>query len=449
MVKNNHFDIFFRIGVSFPNPNIFPLPPYDPPVNSTGEPFVFSRFASLSKQTLRHYNEGWDNGRYYNIEYWELWNEPGGLFWHGTPLQFYKMYQAVADTLKNYAPEIKLGAPGAVPSTTIGVNTSYREGFINYCSQNNLPLDFYSWHIYNYKNPYGLKEFADTIRSILDDNGYLHAESFITEINSALNSSLDTLAKSPFGAAYYLSTILTAQIAPIDKLMWYPSCAGIINVATGDTMSTRTYFAMTCFHILQDETPVEVGNDGNEVVEGHWDSYQRNFMVLTSKSADNLKFSVLISNFSSDISDVVLNLNNLPWSNSDSVMITKKIIDKDNVFKIEQQTVNGSPVITLTDNNRPAPNIIFYQLEKATYTANTEISADKLIVNSPVKDFLRIKNIPAKANFVEIYSFAGKTILSKPVSNKIDVSNLPRGIYILTLKGKSGETISIIKFLKI
>lgn len=117
------------------------------------------------------------------------------------------MYHAVCDTLKTYAPDIKLGAPGAVPSTTIGVNHEYREDFIYYCAQNNLPIDFYSWHIYGAKNPYGIKSLADTIRNILDEKGFTETESIISEINSQLDSSLDTMGTSPYGAAYYLSQL--------------------------------------------------------------------------------------------------------------------------------------------------------------------------------------------------------------------------------------------------
>ena len=446
LIKNYGFDIFFRIGVSYPNPNIYPLPPYDPPSNSENEPFNFSRFASLVKHIVKHYNEGWDNGRFYDIKYWELWNEPGGLFWNGSPMQFYQMYKAVADTVKNYAPEIYLGALGAVPATTIGIKPAYRENFIKFCSQNDLPLDFYSWHIYGYKNPYGIKEFADTIRRILDENGYQDAKSIISEINSTLDSSLDTLATSPYGAAYYLSTLLTAQEAPIDKLYWYPSCVGIKNGQTGDTMSSRTYYAFTCFNKLQKSTPVEVYNDGNIVVEGNWDSYEENFMVLSSKSTDSQKFSVLISNLSGDVSAIELHLQNLPWSPSDSVLITKHIIDSNFVYKTVFQYVSGNSSLTLVDNHCPRPGVLYYQLEKSTTTALIENKPAVFEVSSPVKGKIHYKNIPGNTCCMELYSLSGKLILR----NKRIVSlNIPGGLYFLVLKDGSGNVITTRKIIKL
>lgn len=80
LLSSNGFDIFFRIGVSYPNPYIQNLPPYDPPCNSNTEPYNFSRFASLTKHIYMHFNENWNNGRNDSIVYWELWNEPGGVF---------------------------------------------------------------------------------------------------------------------------------------------------------------------------------------------------------------------------------------------------------------------------------------------------------------------------------------------------------------------------------
>ena len=69
-------------------------------------------------------------------------------------------------------------------------------------------------------------------------------------------------------------------------------------MATGNTILSRVYFGMTCFHNLQETTPVEVYNDGDIVVDGNWDQHETNFMVLTSKSENNQKFSILISNLS-------------------------------------------------------------------------------------------------------------------------------------------------------
>ncbi len=440
LIKNNNFDIFFRIGVSYPSGN--PLPPYLPPYDSPSDTMSFTRFASLCKHVVRHFNDGWDNGLNTNIRYWEIWNEPGGQFWDGTVLQFYKMYQAVSDSLKTYDPDLKVGAPGAYPATSINSgHPAYRENFINFCSNNNLPLDFYSWHLYGAKNPYGIKEIADTIRTILDNNGYSDAENIISEINDDLHSSLDTLVISPYGAAYYLSTILTAQKSCIDKMFWYPSCVGIKDRVTGDTILTRTYYGMTCFHELQETTPVVVPNDGDIVVDGNWDSYETNFMVLSSKSEDDEKFSILISNLSSNVNSITLELHGLPFDANDTIRIIKHIISDNYIFRTEEQTLSGDSVLTLENEVCPNPGVLFYQLEKKTNTFIYQSNKGIVIFPNPSNGEITINNV--KNQKITIFDVMGHKIVEIPQTNRekisVDLSKYGKGIYFIKVSNNTNS----------
>jgi hypothetical protein len=72
-------EVYYRIGRSW-GANINP-------------PADFDKFASVVKHIAMHYNQGWANGFHYDIRYWEFWNEPDGLFWSGTPEQFYSLYE--------------------------------------------------------------------------------------------------------------------------------------------------------------------------------------------------------------------------------------------------------------------------------------------------------------------------------------------------------------------
>src|SRR5205085_9026480 len=38
-------------------------------------PGNFQKWASICRGVIRHYNEGWADGFYYGIRYWEIWNE--------------------------------------------------------------------------------------------------------------------------------------------------------------------------------------------------------------------------------------------------------------------------------------------------------------------------------------------------------------------------------------
>ena len=447
-IKENNFDIFFRIGVSYPNTN--PLPPYEPPCDSPDSTLSFTRFASLCKHVVMHYNNGWDNGRHDNIQYWEVWNEPGGLFWHGSPPQYYLMYKNVENSIKTYDPNLKVGGPGAVPLTSIGQQSVYREGFIEFCANNNVDLDFYSWHLYGYKNPYGIKKIADSIRTVLDVNGFTGAENIISEINNDLHDNLDTFVTSPYGSAYYLSTVLTAQESSVDKLFWYPSCFDVRNRITGDTIITRTYYALKTYYAIQTSTPIIVQNDGSEVVDGNWDSYQTNFMVLTTKAEDNTKFSITISNLQSNINSLSLNLNGLPFSSGDSLKITKHIISDTYVYHTEVSYIAGDSSVKLNNIECPNPGVLFLQIEKKNTTLNNLVNTEKDVTIAPnptgnyvyVKSRYRIKN-------VTVYNAKGIVIKSvNPVSNsyRLNTKNLNKGIYIFRITTNAGTSnIKVVK----
>ena len=80
---------YYRLGVTIENCyrikayNIFP-------------PKDNQKWAEICEHIVMHYNEGWANGFYYDIEYWEIWNEADNNpvkeenpMWQGTMEQFF------------------------------------------------------------------------------------------------------------------------------------------------------------------------------------------------------------------------------------------------------------------------------------------------------------------------------------------------------------------------
>ena len=59
-------------------------------------PKDFQKWAVICEHIIKHYNHGWADGFYWNIEYWEIWNEPNldsddaenKRNWSGTAQQF-------------------------------------------------------------------------------------------------------------------------------------------------------------------------------------------------------------------------------------------------------------------------------------------------------------------------------------------------------------------------
>ncbi len=60
--------------------------------------------------------------------YWEVWNEPDGVYWKSTQANFFKLYDYAADGLKRALPTAKIGG-----ANVTGGGSKYLEAFINHC----------------------------------------------------------------------------------------------------------------------------------------------------------------------------------------------------------------------------------------------------------------------------------------------------------------------------
>ena len=82
-------------------------------------PKDFQKWAVICEHIIRHYNEGWADGFFYNITYWEIWNEPdldpddsnNKRCWGGTAAEYRALYTVAARHLKSCFPHLKIGGP--------------------------------------------------------------------------------------------------------------------------------------------------------------------------------------------------------------------------------------------------------------------------------------------------------------------------------------------------
>jgi xylan 1,4-beta-xylosidase len=75
--------------------------------------------------------------------YFEVWNEPNIDFWGGIPRDesYYSLYANTARSLKSVPPRFHVGGPATAAAAWI-------PEFLDYCKQNNVPVDFVSTHGY-------------------------------------------------------------------------------------------------------------------------------------------------------------------------------------------------------------------------------------------------------------------------------------------------------------
>lgn len=230
-IQNAGTKVFYRLGETIENNYKFIRTYTHPPKD-------FKKWAKICEGIIRHYNEGWANGLYMGIEYWEIWNEPDGLpNWSGTPEEFYELYAITARHLKACFPEIKIGGYGSTGCFELhndkqapldpnihGTALGYMEGFFRYITAEptKAPLDFFSWHCYTNKIENMQKE-TEYVRQLLDRYGFVNTQSILDEWNYMVDwSSQEGLVrKSMLGAAMVSGTLSMLQKSDVDLAMYY------------------------------------------------------------------------------------------------------------------------------------------------------------------------------------------------------------------------------------
>lgn len=77
--------------------------------------------------------------------YFEVWNEPDIDYWHGTPEQYWELYDRAVAGVRAALPEAKVGGPA---TTGPGSDKAavFLDGFLTHVSTAKVPLDFISFH---------------------------------------------------------------------------------------------------------------------------------------------------------------------------------------------------------------------------------------------------------------------------------------------------------------
>ena len=78
--------------------------------------------------------------------YFEVWNEPDIDYWHGTPQQYWDLYDHAAAGVRAALPGAIVGGPA---STGPGSDKAYKflDGFLSHVTATHQPLDFISFHV--------------------------------------------------------------------------------------------------------------------------------------------------------------------------------------------------------------------------------------------------------------------------------------------------------------
>jgi xylan 1,4-beta-xylosidase len=124
-------------------------------------PKDYKKWEELIRNLILHFTEryGADEVKTW---YFEVWNEPNlSGFWTGTQEEYFKLFQHSVNAIKSVNKAYRVGGPATA-------GAAWEVELINFCKNNNLPLDFISTHAYGVKQGF-LDEFGQT-GTVLDSN---------------------------------------------------------------------------------------------------------------------------------------------------------------------------------------------------------------------------------------------------------------------------------------
>jgi len=226
----------------------------------------------------------------------------------------------------------------------------------------------------------------------LDSVGFTNTESIISETNIDLGSSGNKDLNSPKGAAWFASMLITAQKAPLDRLIMYRGdkfMSLLKDDINGQPHYTWNGLGFKSFAVLADEAPMQIDAQGSIFIDDS-SSLARdttNLMIMAAKPLDNKSCYTIISNFNSTYNDFSINYSNLPWVNADSLQITEYKTAVGFRFVENSFVVSRSDSLSLAVSNMAAPSVILIKMSPLITTdvenENTLIKTFELKQNYP------------------------------------------------------------------
>lgn len=379
-IINTDCKVFYRLGESASDNNSLRIPPAN-----------MTKWAEVCKHIVMHYNDGWNNGYHYNITYWEIWNEPDlDGFWDGTADEYYTLYHTIVQTLKAYNPSLKIGGP----CTSSIADTNFTHGFLTYLVNNEIPLDFYSWHHYA-DTPHDLYTSSRTVRNLLDSYGFADCESINTEWNiNILTPQRDK--DNAKNAAFTACSLTTFQDASIDHAFryrgtqdnnWLMRLIGFdLALFTHDGIYKTPALSYNAMHYLIRDTPIRLTTPTMDASNG--------ITYLAGISEDKTNISIIISNYEAPDTLYTLNLTNIPWNNT-SYTAVFYLIDEDHHLEIVENVTSDKSVYS-TMQTLEKSTIHFIRL-----TSSTVVPDEGPLVAS-IPPFLRLRIFDPIARIIGI-----------------------------------------------
>jgi xylan 1,4-beta-xylosidase len=119
--------------------------------SSNNPPSDYKMWGELVRKYTEHLVERYGRQQV-STWYFEVWNEPDILYWHGTPQDYFKLYDYAVAGVRAALPDAKVGGP-ATTGPGSAKASAFLESFLEHCLHDKsaadgkpIPLDFISFH---------------------------------------------------------------------------------------------------------------------------------------------------------------------------------------------------------------------------------------------------------------------------------------------------------------
>ncbi len=365
-----------------------------------GPPVDLDVFAEVIRHVVLHLTQGWADGHHFKIRYWDIWNEPdmsdvarfGAGFYTGTKEDYFKLYEAVSRAIKSLDPpsegwEYKVGGAALA-------RLDWAEDFLKYCDENELSLDFFSFHSYQ-NDPKAIEAIVLKADEILHRfPRYEGAELILNEWNMQLDFSLlkpeaknhsknmldlisDPRFSSPEGAIHMAHTLILLERSPL-------SMGGHFNLAdSGRThmgviacpdvpfppappekrreLRNAPYRPKMKFHALR---MFKILGDTPKLFDA--EIHGENIEALTGMSEDGSRVGILIVHWGDKEGTIDLAVHALPWKSGKYQWIQRNLStasegEEDPIEEVASGTAAGGEFNQTV--SAPGQSLVFIQLE--------------------------------------------------------------------------------------
>lgn len=350
-------------------------------------------YARLAAELVKRYSlpNQYDGENDCLIMDWEIWNEPdlGMFFSSNSPDAYYELYKECATQMKRINPAIRVGGP----ATASAGNNPYTYGFIQYCSNNNVPLDIFSFHIYLANNE--IPNFYDiprTIRGWLDNHGFKSTLLYVTEWAPLYLADTNSQRKyqTAKAAAFDVAALIGMQEGGVDAAFYYRADAGPLGIIAQDNSgSVQLTYPCQAFYLFNQmfETPQILFSAYTA-----FNPYQvDNFCFMIGKNEAGNRYKCLVSTYINDSSYFINQNLRAPQNFLEYYIDSSRSIDEFNdTYSVDKWFGGVNP-----------NNLKQGMADPSTYIVNRGFGNDEKSYSYPFT-FNGINSIGTKCNFSRI-----------------------------------------------